>query len=81
MKMLSLTKQNSRRPDRRRFRSGFTLLELSVVILVLLSFATLLFLRGQAWKRGSDRAMCVANLSAVQKSIRGYANLHNLQPG
>ena len=32
-------------------------------------------------ERGSDRALCVTNLAAVQKSVRGYATLHNHQPG
>ena len=36
-----------------------TLLELTVIILVLLSLITILFVGAKAWKRGSDRAACI----------------------
>jgi type II secretory pathway pseudopilin PulG len=49
-----------------------TLLELTVVILVLLSLITILFIGAQAWKRGSDRAICIINIQNVQKGVRGY---------
>ncbi|MBC7981098.1 MAG: prepilin-type N-terminal cleavage/methylation domain-containing protein, partial [Armatimonadetes bacterium] len=37
-------------------KSGMTLLELTVVILVLLSLISILFIGARAWKKGSDRA-------------------------
>jgi len=61
--------------------AGMTLLELTVVILVLMSMVTLLFFGAQAWKRGSDRAQCIMQIRNVQKGVRGYANLHGLDPG
>ena len=60
---------------------GMTLLETSVVILVLMVMITLLFIGARAWKRGSDRAVCIMNLQLIQKGVRGYSNLHDLPPG
>jgi hypothetical protein len=61
--------------------SGITLLEMTVVILVLLSLVAILFWGGQAWKNGSDRAICIVNIHSMQKGVRSYANLNNLIPG
>ncbi len=61
--------------------SGMTLLEMTVVILVLLSLITVLFFGAQAWKRGSDRALCIINLQNVQKGVRSYANLYGYAEG
>ncbi len=58
-----------------------TLLELTVVILVLLSLIALLFIGARGWKRGSDRAMCILHINALQKAVRGLANVNNLSPG
>lgn len=58
-----------------------TLLELTVVILVLLSLITILFFGAQAWKRGSDRAICIINIQNVQKGVRSYSNLYGYGPG
>jgi len=60
---------------------GLTLLEMTTVIMVLLSLIFILFFSAQAWKRGSDRAMCILNMQNVQKGIRSYANFYNLDPG
>jgi prepilin-type N-terminal cleavage/methylation domain-containing protein len=62
-------------------RRGMTLLELTVVILVLLSLITVLFFGARGWKRGSDRAICIVNIQNVQKGVRGYANLNDIAPG
>jgi len=69
------------RPSGRSSRSGMTLLEMTVVILVLLSLITVLFFGAQAWKRGSDRALCIINLQNVQKGMRSYANLYGYSEG
>jgi hypothetical protein len=65
----------------RPLRGGFTLIELSVIILVLLSFIGMLFIGARAWKRGSDRAQCVMNIRNVQLAVRGYANSNDLDAG
>ncbi len=56
---------------------GMTLLELTVVILVLLSLISILFIGARAWKRGSDRAGCIMNIRNVQQAVRSYANMYN----
>jgi prepilin-type N-terminal cleavage/methylation domain-containing protein len=57
-------------------KSGMTLLELTVVILVLLSLISILFVGARAWKRGSDRAGCILNIRNVQQAVRGHMNTH-----
>lgn len=71
----------SSRPASRLGRSGMTLLELTVVILVLLSLITVLFIGAKAWKRGSDRAICIVHIHSVQKGVRAYSNLYGFEPG
>lgn len=58
-----------------------TLLELTVVILVLLTLIGILFVGANAWKNGSDRVLCILNLQSVQKGVRSYANLNGRDPG
>lgn len=69
------------RAVRRAGCRGMTLLEMTVVILVLLSLIVLLFVGGRAWKRGSDRALCILHMQNVQKALRSYANLYGFVPG
>ena len=69
----------SRRP--RHVRRGTSLLELTVMILVLLTLATVLFIGAGAWKRGSDRAQCIAQIRSVQVAVRSYANMSGLPAG
>jgi competence protein ComGC len=58
-----------------------TLLEMTVVIIVLLTLITVMFFGVQAWKRGSDRAICIVHIQNVQKGVRSYANLYGLEEG
>lgn len=58
-----------------------TLLELTVVILVLLSLISILFIGAQAWKRGSDRTLCIMNIRNMQNAIRSFSNLYGHAPG
>jgi len=62
-------------------KSGMTLLELTVVILVLLSLIAILFIGARAWKRGSDRAGCLMNIRNLQQAMRGDQNMRNSAPG
>lgn len=64
----------------RAVRSGMTLLELTVVILVLLSLISILFIGAQAWKKGSDKAMCIVQIQNVQKGVRSFSNLYGYSP-
>jgi type II secretory pathway pseudopilin PulG len=61
------------------YRSGVTLLELTVVILVLLSLIAILFIGASSWKKGSDRAANVLNLRNSQLVVRSHQNLYDLQ--
>ncbi|MCW1915127.1 hypothetical protein OJ996_16190 [Luteolibacter sp. GHJ8] len=58
--------------------SGMTLLELTVVILVLLSLISILFVGARAWKKGSDRSANIMNIRNAQQAVRGHANMRNL---
>lgn len=58
-----------------------TLLEMTIVILVLLALISVLFIGARAWKRSSDRAGCILNVRNAQQAIRGYANTRGLNPG
>ena len=62
-------------------KAGMTLLELTVVILVLLSLISILFIGARAWKAGSDRAGCIIQIRNVQQGVRSYANMNGLNPG
>ena len=59
-------------------KSGMTLLELTVVIVVLLSLISILFVGARAWKKGSDRAANIMNLRNCQQAMRGHQNMYNL---
>lgn len=57
-------------------KAGMTLLELTVVILVLLSLISILFVGARAWKKGSDRSACIINIRNVQQACRGFINMN-----
>lgn len=59
-------------------KSGMTLIELTVVVLVLLSLISILFIGAKAWKKGSDRAANVMNLRNVQQAVRGHAAMNDI---
>lgn len=54
---------------------GMTLIELTVVILVLLSLISVLFIGARSWKDGSDKANCVMNIRNFQTAARSMSNL------
>ncbi len=62
-------------------KAGMTLLELTVVILVLLSLISILFVGARAWKKGSDRSANIMNVRNVQQAARGYENTNQLKVG
>jgi len=59
-------------------KSGMTLIELTVVILVLLSLISILFVGARAWKKGSDRSANIMNIRNVQQAVRGHQNMLGL---
>ena len=62
-------------------KSGMTLLELTVVILVLLSLISILFIGARAWKKGSDRSASLLTIRNSQQAVRSYSNLNNKNEG
>lgn len=62
-------------------KRGMTLLELTVVILVLLSLISILFIGARAWRKGSGKAGCIMNIRNVQQVVRSYQNMHNYSAG
>ena len=60
---------------------GMTLIELTIAISVLLVLISIVFVGSRAWKRGSDRAVCVLTLRNVQVAARSYQNLYGYNYG
>lgn len=58
-----------------------TLLEMTVVILVLMSLVSLLFAGSRAWKQGADRSNCIVQIHSVQKALRGHCNMRGFSIG
>ena len=69
------------RPPRVFSRHGITLIETTVVLAVLLTLLSVLFMATQSWKRGSDRAACIVTLRNIQVATRSYQNLYGYNPG
>ncbi len=65
----------------RRLSPGLSLLELSVVLLVVQLLLGLGFFGVRAYKDGVDRAQCVMNIRNVQNAVRSYSNIEGLKPG
>ena len=59
-------------------KKGMTLLELTVVILVLLTLISVLFIGARAWKDGADRSNCILNIRNFQVAVRSYANMNQI---
>ncbi|WP_367871358.1 type II secretion system protein [Luteolibacter sp. Populi] len=58
-----------------------TLLELTLVILMMLSLIGILAIGARTWKKGTDRSICIMNLQAVQKGVRSFSNMYGYEPG
>jgi type II secretory pathway pseudopilin PulG len=65
----------------RKAAKGMTLLEMTVVILVLIALITTLFAGARAWVRGSNRSTCVINIRLVQQAVRSHQNINALSVG
>lgn len=70
-----------RMENHRLARHGMTLLEITVVVVVIMALVNLLFIGSISWKRGADRTMCIMNMNNVQKGIRGFSNIYGFEPG
>jgi len=58
--------------------SGSILIGLTIGLIGLVS---VLFTVVSAYKKGTDREMCISAMTSIQKATHGYANLHQLHPG
>jgi hypothetical protein len=52
-----------------------------VVIAVILSLTTVLFVGARAWKNGTDRTDCIANIKNVQTAVRSYQEVYGYSAG
>lgn len=71
----------SRNTKNPRFRQGLTLIESTLVLLLLLLLVSVLFVTTRIWKKGADRTACVLGQHQVQQAVRGYSNLYGKSPG
>ena len=60
---------------------AMTLLELTLVILMMLTLIGILAIGARTWKKGTDRSTCIMNLQLVQKGVRSFSNLYGYEPG
>jgi prepilin-type N-terminal cleavage/methylation domain-containing protein len=68
-------------PPRVVRQRGLTMVELSIVVLILLALVSMLFVGARAWKRGTDRASCILSIRNVQVAARSYQNLYGYSAG
>lgn len=54
---------------------GMTLIELTVVILVMFGLIAAVFLGTSAWKRGSDRTMAILMIRSAQQGLRSHIQI------
>lgn len=59
-------------------KSGMTLLEMTIVIMLLLSLTSILFVGSKAWKKGADRSANIMNLRNVQLAMRGHSATNDI---
>ena len=64
-----------------KIKPGMTLIEITVVILVLLTLIAVLFIGANVYKKGADRAACILNLRNIQQAVRADQNLKGRSPG
>lgn len=76
---LKYMKYNQLHKSKRLAASGFTLIEISLVIALLLGLIAVVFLGLGSYREGADKAKCKMQLAAVQKAVRSHANLNNMK--
>ena len=65
----------------RSLSRGMTLIELTLVVAVFIALIGVTFIGVLAYKNGSNRAMCIQNVSNVQRAMRSYCLMQQLEPG
>lgn len=56
-------------------RHGFTLIELTVIIIVVISLIAVFFFSGQAYTKESNRASCLTAQDRIKKNVISYGLL------
>lgn len=64
-----------------KIKPGMTLIEITVVILVLLTLISVLFIGANIYKKGADRAACILNIRNVHQAVRAHQNLNGQNIG
>jgi type II secretory pathway pseudopilin PulG len=64
-----------------KLKPGMTLIEITVVILVLLTLIAVLFIGANIYKKGADRAACILNIRNIHQAVRADQNLNNQKEG
>jgi len=67
-------------PKKNTHAPGVTLIELTVVILVLLTLISVLFIGAKAYKDAADRSSCILNIRNVQQAVRSDQNIKGRGP-
>lgn len=61
--------------------AALTLIEVTMVVSTLLGLISVSFFGVNAYKNGSDRAMCIVHVTQVQRAVRSFGNLQQVFPG
>lgn len=64
-----------------KIKPGMTLIEITVVILVLLTLIAVLFIGANIYKKGADRAACILNIRNIHQAVRANQNLKGINIG
>ena len=62
-----------------KLKPGMTLIEITVVILVLLTLIAVLFIGANIYKKGADRAACILNIRNIHQAVRADQNLRRTE--
>lgn len=66
---------------KRKLKPGVTLIELTVVIVVILALVSVLFIGAQAYRNGASRSACIVLLRQTHVATRSHQNLNNGEAG
>ncbi len=81
MKLAIHLRRASLRRVPKHLRPAMTLLELTLVIMMMLTLIGILAIGAKTWKKGTDRSTCIMNLQLVQKGVRSFSNMYGYEPG
>jgi len=64
-----------------RGRQGFTLIEMTLVITLMLAMIGIITFGVSAWREGANRSTCIMQQSTVQKAMRSHVNMNDMNTG